>query len=586
MTKANTRITIPEELRNAFLSHYFFMDALFGAFMTEQDKYTAYMDMAEIFCLSDDARLEDFYTVIQSDLFSQAHTYDDFCYLSRTMQLMPHSFTPDEQYILAQKSTGFARYRRIFNNAYFPTQSAGLHALEQAAKQGNTYASALLAFFSYTGICLPLSEGRAMHQAKKLSRWNDMFGILMWLHYTDVNADKQSPEESQRITEYLLSMLVASLGNASEQEMLTYLTGYYGYAVMTDEEDAKEDVDRELPAITPHKLSKALASVLDGRTLSEDTMHPALLKVLRSPVLSDLAKQNIILSYREGQPLDVLPLNIRRVSQLAPVTSWETHEPISRPEEQRKLLANLSTIDARRHHAYRPLLLVCRDPYVLESYTRMLEQVIQTSTAQTIATAHIDLGVPSHLSLLTGQDKSMSHLLDKLKDACPVLFLKNCQALEESHAEVLTRFLQVDLRRQFPTPYDDITLDLSGILPILLATSMPDKSLCRMCDVVNLKAVSPEEMSMVLAQLLQTKCQLYGLEALDAEPCVFDKLCGMSPSEASALLDKAIACSRMSHAQVCHEASCGHASQPLHLTSAVLDEAEKLHFHPSMTRLI
>ena len=180
----------------------------------------------------------------------------------------------------------------------------------------------------------------------------------------------------------------------------------------------------------------------------------------------------------------------------------------------------------------------------------------------------------------------MSNLLDKLKDACPVLFFKNCQALEDEHAEVLTRFLQVELRRQFPTPYDNVTLDLSGILPILVATSMPHKSICRVCDVVNLKAVSPDEMSQVLTQLLDTKCEMYGLQALDAEPCVLDKLCGMTPTEASSLLDKAIAFSRISHAQVCHEADCGHTSKPLHLTSAVLDEAEKLHSHPTMTRLI
>ena len=581
-----TMTTSPEPLVSAFLSQYFFMDAVLGDYMTEVEKQTAYYDMAEIFCLGSDPSLDHIYKIIQSDLLAQTNAYDNFCYLSRTMQLMPESFTPEEQYIIAQKSNGFAYYHETFKKGFFTTKSAALFGLEQAAKNGNTYAAALLSFLSYAGIVLPLNEGRALHGARKLSFWNDLFGVLLQLHRADVTCVDQREKETDTFMQQLLSILCASLCNESEQEMLAHIVSYYAYDLPYDDQDT-DDEPHENPVIYPNALATTLEKRLGSQALSGNVMNPTLLKVLRSPILSTHAKQNIITGFREGDTLDALPLHIRRVTSIPPVTRLDVDSPLARKDEYRHILANLSTLDARTSDGYRPLMLVCRDPYVLEEYMRVLREVFVSQSLPAATTECVDLSLPASQTLLSGRDnKAMVNLLNKLKDACPVLFLKNCQDLDDGRTEMLFNFLQVDHRKYFPTAYDNVTLDLSGILPILFATSAPSKTLSRVCDVITLKDVTSDEMSGVLDRILAQKCELYSLTSLDADDSAMGKLKTMTPATAAALVDKAIAHSRLSHAEACHESGCRHTHVSVHLTAELLTEAEKLHIHPTVTRLI
>lgn len=576
-TQQQTLRTPPESLVSAFLSQYFFMDAVVGTFMTPQEKLAAYEDMAEIFCMAGYDRLNDIYEVMESDLFAQTNSYDNFCYLSRTMQLMPDAFTSDERYIAAQKSNGFSYFRETFKNGFFTTQNAALTGLEQAAKHGNTYATAILSFFGYTGICLPLNEGRALHYAKRLGYWNDLFGILLQLHYADTN-DKANTDTTMK---NLLSVLVAALDNGSEKDMLAYIANYYGFAVADEWGDEPDD-----NVLIPNPLAETLEKRLGDSVLAGNVMNPTLLKVLRSPVLSSHAKQTLVASFKEGENLDALPLHIRRVTALAPVTRLNVTSRLNRKDEQMQILANLSTLDARGSGTYRPLLLVCRDPFVLGEYARIMQEVFTKYVTPCGVTERIDLSLPGNVSMLTGRDKSMVNLLNKLKDACPVLLFQNCQDLDDGQQEVLVNFLRVEHRKQFPTIYDNVTLDLSGMLPILFATSTPGKMLTRVCDVVTLKDVSADEMVAVLGQIMDAKKDLYQLESLEADAEAIAHLQAMTSMQASTLLDKAIAQYRLAHADACQDTVCRHTHASICLTLQLLNQAEKLQTQPTITRLI
>lgn len=512
MTVLKSNLTpTPDYLSGAFLTHYFLFDTVLGRFLTEGERAAAYSEYAAIFAVTDKAWLDDTYALLNCPILSQADDPNTFYMLSRATAFYPEIFPPEERFLIAQKSNAMRiKVKMLGPSTANLSRERLLSMLEGAAAAGEPDAVSLLTFLRWNGILMDRDPNGALVRMHRLASWNHPAGILMCLRYGPA-------EQAERCA----AVLGAVLDSPSTAHALAHLQRHYA-----------------LPTVSPCPLAKALERAFAREQLPRDKMSAEVLRMLESSLLDTAAKRKLLAQKNVEEMLAMLPMGIAKSTPFAPVFSLAPL-PLYREEESHRLLSNLAMLDVRDRVSYKPLLLICEDPYVLDHYKRLL-----ASTLDDHALGTLDLSDPGLHPFADGKENAVISLLDRLGDAGAVVCLENVQEIPEERAKDLVRFLRHDCLRRFRFFSDSVCFDLSEMLPVLFATEAPCKELCAACDTVELQPVTEQERRQVLQRIAAEKAKLFSLRSLTLSDSAYDLLCGKDLQEAEALIERAVSLQR------------------------------------------
>ena len=131
--------------------------------------------------------------------------------------------------------------------------------------------------------------------------------------------------------------------------------------------------------------------------------------------------------------------------------------------------------------------------------------------------------------------------MEKYGERNIVMLLDHCETLTPEGGAELARFLKATNRKHYKSGgAQPVEIDLSGILPILFASAIPNGNIAEYCDVIMAKELTRSEFCEVLEKSLQKKCEDFKLSSLSVEPAVAEFLFEYSSATVTNLLNKAI----------------------------------------------
>ena len=501
------------------LSRYYLTVALGCAFLTEADRHEAFEILKRIYCRENDEQLAKYEQLSENAPYGKMMTLADY---ERECRIIEYStlvgskmeLTAEDRIILAAKGEALRYKQQIVTFGANFTSDALTEQLLEASSKGNIHALGVFAFMEHYGIGIGMNKRRAERNVEKAVRWNDLDAILLGLEIYPERADMY------------MSKLVTVFRGDDEREILSEIAAFRG-ANIPDARDKNTTLMEKaflIGAVEREKYEVKFASFI------------------YTDVMRYEDKSRIITNYKkESAPIyDDIPTHIDMADAITVDYSALEGLKLCREGEIRKIKRNLVAAHTRRNKFYRPLLIECRDWYVLDMY----KQAIIAALGDTPA-------VMLDASLFTGADLSETKdnvFLRSVSDSgkmATAFFIESCNALSEGGAKELSQYVRGDLRGEFRLNYPQVTIDLSPCLMVLFAEGECAEAISDMCDVVRVGAVSTEEKEAVIRDILDYKRCCYGLEKLTVTDEVMRTLAAKSTDDISDLADefaKYVAC--------------------------------------------
>ena len=503
-----TFIFEPSYLTEAFLSNYFLADVLFSQFCSQEELNCIYNKYADIFCIKNKIWLNEIWDVISSDLFSLADNTSDFNRLVRLAKQFPDKMSSIENYLLSHKAIAIQIKSDILLDNDDMSFDSIIGILEQRANGGNTDCISLLGFLEQNGIFINQNTDHAEKLIAASASWNHLFGILMGLHYS-----KLKDHYSQKIC--------TLLRKPSNESTLEYL-----YECLDISSESKTD-----------KIALALEYAFSQGTLQENKINDNVIKLIHSSVINESAKAKLIKSINNKDSyFSDIPLGIVKNSELIFNENYLSNFENERKTEVEQITSNLSMINLRGKSVYKPLLFVCEDEMLLDYYRDAIKQCFAGSPI-----SHIRLHEGDNCNLSNSVDNIFISSMDKYGEKNAVVLLDHCEVLNEEGSFALSKLLNGVNRKHYKlssTP--SIEIDMSGVLPILFASGIPDACITEYCDILFAKELTKDEFKSELIKSLENKRDMFRLSTITLESKVTDFLFDYSSSTVSTLINKAI----------------------------------------------
>lgn len=506
MNKRNS--PAPAFLREAFLSTYLFADVFLSRFLQPEGARIIYDRHAEIFCIEEPIWLNKMWDIISSPLFAKAGTSSEFNALVRLSKMYPDKFSSGALYILSLKSVAMQVKEEILTTGQNLTLNATKSIIEAKSRGGDTDCMALMSFLEYHGFFFNQDHKQAMKHMHDCACWNHLFGALMGAKF------EKDPLPYHEI-------LCAILADPSKVETLEYLRPVLNIS----------------PNTRPGKIASELETAFHRGAFQSCKLYPDMLKMMASCVLNENSKCKIIKhsKSKDAAPLEI-PLDIDKATELTMDMSGFHILSEARADEYERISSNLAISDIRASSTYRPLLIVCQDKATFDLYHAAISMCFGNSPFSVLNFAAI--GKPSFAQ---HKENTLITVMEKLRDRNSVLLLEHCEDLSEEDSVAMSKYLSGTYRNNFKLgSAPSVTLDLSGMLPILLTSTMPSKEIVAACDVVIASELYPDEFEKVIDKLLSQKIDLFGLSSLKISDDALHSLSEYAIETASMLLDKVI----------------------------------------------
>lgn len=505
--KAQT-VTEPAYLRGSFLSNYLFADVLFSKFCSIDELRNIYDKYAEVFCICNNQWLNEIWDIVSSDLFSLADNASDFNRLVRLAKQYPEKISEMESFVLSQKASAIQIKSDILLTNDDSSFDAILRILERKANGGDTDCISLFAFLEHHGILVNQNAEQAGKRLSIAASWNHFFATLMGCQYSNTK-------------DFYSRKLCALFNSPSSESVLDYLK-----STLKIPSDIESD-----------KIALALEYAFCQGAFQSCKVNPDVMKLMSSSVINESAKAKLIKAAK-GKDFfsSEIPLNVMKDSDIVFDPSKFPVSSAARQTEIEQICSNLTMLDLRDTSVYKPLLFVCEDELVLDYYRESIKNAFSGS-----AVAHIFLHEGDKCNLSHSNDNIFISSMDKYGEKNVVLLLDHCETLNPEGGAELSKFLKASNRKHYKTgSAPTVEINLSGVLPILFASALPDQSIVEQCDVILAAELTQSEFHKVLEKSFESKRDIFKLSSLSMDPAVVEFLFDYSSATVTNLLNKAI----------------------------------------------
>ena len=500
-----------------FMSEYFLIKAVLGKYLKDSEKL--FRCLSRIFLIPASS-VDALYELSENELASGITTEQEFMQHQRISKYSA----------LVGATTGFnAEWEeivRIKGNAMLVAQGYNLvmdadvsrnmvyNCLSAAATHGSVVALRIMGVLQCEGIFLAKNENAGIKHLAKAADWNDTVSLLAMLSY-----NAQLP--------YNMSRLRQVVEDTPFAELYRIAVEHYGVSGA----DSVNEV-------------KLLYKAINAGILKRDVYDSNYARILYSKAISPKDKEKAVLSPSKEHVSTIgdLPLKLTREKTVAVDVSGLESLALNREKEQQTVARALQNADLRELPSYRPVCLCCDSRYILNMYAQALNQTSETHVEV------IDVAELSEYDLEPTLNNIFVRSIDEDKDNRLLLFF--CGAISERKLDAVKCILQGSRRAKFHLNSPAVTLNLGAVLPICLCDKQNARLLKPYCDVIVLDAVSEEEMSVAIKDIVAGKQSLYGVGAicLDGEACKL--LCGYDVDTVEKIIDAAVRAKREKGADI------------------------------------
>ena len=503
-------------LMEPLLSQFFLIDGICSGFLSEDIRKAVFQELAGVFCVPVNEETQQYYTAANASHFKSITDYASYERLCRMIDFAQKSgqeieLSSVDRVILAQKRDTMQILARLFQQSRNLTAEVIEETLRDKATNGDVDAMVTLSFLEYHGICICADQETARKRLALCAKWNNLFGNLMGIAYDSEN----------RVDYY--NTLYSILRSAGQREVFAYLREYTDF----DGEAVKDPVARI--------IEKAFGLGV----IQRNTYDRLFSKVAFSSLISAEDKETLLLNKAEGAiaSLNAIPFDVDRERKLRFSKEKACAEPLCRQDELRQILCSILPAVTDRAALYRTLLVLSEDDYISELYAKALKSGFQDDPV-----LEIDAGMLTLQDFVGAKENFILRGLSETRDSHTIFLIKHCDELGERELEELIKLLDYDYRRKFKLLEPTVSLDLSDVLIVLLASdsNRTVRQLSEECDVVTTRRLSEEEKQMVIDAMFRDRSRCFGMEQAQLEPAGRQYLAPMRMAQIQRLLDGAL----------------------------------------------
>lgn len=502
-----------DKLFSKFLGTAYLLEALVGGLISRAEDIEIFNKLAEIYLIDDVELLDRFRELSFSEDYYNMNTLEEYeraCRMLEYAQVrgIDAGLTPDDKRILSAKRVALRCAKDILPEVENLNPDAVTDALLKGISVGNIIAMIGLAFLNYTGYAIGKNPRRALVNLNHAARWNSLDANL-FLAYFD-------PSRAQEC----IARILASDKGSDTKELADLVSQAYGVS---------EAASDECSAL----LERAFCLGAVERNICDVTFE----HIIYSGVISPSDKKMIIESYNKNTMAhyDGIPAYADATTPMTWDRGAFSDMSIKREDEIRRIKSNLVGIKGRARPHYKPLLLVCRDAFVLGEYKRALGRALGANPIRVLDARHFgDYTFSQSTSNVFISEIAISRTMST------VFMIDFVHAINPGLMPSLCKFLDAGTRAHFRILQPSVGIDLSGILPILFSQSEPDGELEQYCDVIRLAPISDAEKGCVISEILERYLDAYDIENVTLSSSVIEKLKGKSCEQIEDAIDEIV----------------------------------------------
>lgn len=498
-------------LMQSFLTSFFTLEAVCGAFMNDVEKQKMYIALSKLYGLKDRTLLKQCYTLSQETELSSIRTaadYERFCRVlsfARSVGQDPQ-ITALDRMMLSCKGDAMAAVKTFDGGSEMLTETGVTVRLQNKAAGGNVRAAEVLAFMEYNGICTARKQKKAIAAVAKFSCWNSLFCNLMGLAW---DADSRD----------------------------TYIGNLYTFLHHHALDEEFDHICTAFGCEKPSEISTQVLLVEEGfarEIIERNRFDSIFAEVAVSELLSMQDKEKLLLTGKNyASSLPKLPYGVHRNGTLSVNTDKAADLPASRAQERESILRNLRITQLCPPSARKPLLLVSSDAFVSERYARWLKTCIDG-----VPVVELDAAKLENYDFAGNENNVFLRSLAKTQTTRTVFFIYNCESLSAESADELMKMLAFEYRKQCPFAQLQVAPDLSEMMFVLF--THPEQVglhlFSRECETVRLQRISESEKRWMVETVFNTCKEEFAVPHLTADAEVIDYLCAYNAGTVQQLL--------------------------------------------------
>lgn len=500
-------------LTEPFLTQYYLADAVCGRFMLENEREDMFFELANLFCINNKKVLNRYYDESMEPVYKDITDLASYERLCRTIEYAKKSnqaveLSEIDNMILAQKREAMSIKSMLFKQSDNITKETIYTTLLTTAKNGNIYAMGLLSYMEYHGICVLKDERNAIKRMKLCAKWNNLFGIMMGIKY--------DPENSQ---EYF-NILYTIFRNAGQKEVFNHICSTYKYE----------------NSHTKDPVSRIIEKAFETNIIKRNAYDRAFARVAFSQLISSEDKEKILLNRQEDAitSLSNFPFDAKGDENFVFDESVLDNIPLVRSSEIKRIKQNIAIARDCPKNVYMPLLIVSQDEYVTSMYTDAIKKGFSG-----MSVFELDGGTLSSRDFYPTKENVFLRGISETKTTKTVFFIKDCEELSEECAKELTKSLDYEYRKKFKFFEPSVSIDLSGMLFVLMANNFNTavKTIFPYCDVLEAQKVQKAEKTDMIKSVFSSRRHLYGCDRLSMDDEGLSYLAEFEPEKAVRAID-------------------------------------------------
>ena len=491
-----------------FLTYANTLDVLLGDYFEVGEYRTHYSRIARLFGIRDKELLDSYLDIIESDLVSGADCESKYNLLSRAIEFNPNKFSKEFKTVVNYRKPAIQIKTKIAKRGDVESKSGIIRGISYLTNSGVVSCIVLLAYMKLYGLFVGKDMPGAIKGIREAAVWNDPFALILGFKH-DRNKAIYPP------------ILKAVCYTASQEEAYKHLEKHLGLP---------EEV-RENP------VSIALDKRFYSDLSSKEIISYPILQAMNSSVLTESSKVYLVETSDKEPNFSALPLNITRNSPIViPKKLTPARRLGDREQETAAILSNFALYRRSRNSEaeYKPLLIICPDEYLLDSFKHT---IIKSFHQSGIIRVDLACAPPSNFSPIN--DNPIVTEMNREDNARVAILIEGCSDISEAAQADLARFLRASARCELHH-HHSLRFDYSGILPILTSTSSVSPELLRECDVVKLAPAREDDKSDLIRGIIDDKKHAFSLESISIDEDAIKSLCRHPLSTVCSVIDRVV----------------------------------------------
>lgn len=486
-----------EYLLEQFLAKYYLFEGVCGDFVTDGEKKQVFYHMAKIFCLEDTEQLAKYFEDSSLEHFAKVKDLASYERLCRTIEFAKLSgqeikLSDRDRTILAKKREAMTVKNSVFKLPEGLTKDGVCTSLLNTAHNGSIDAMMLLSYLEYCGICVSSDERTAIKRIRLCAKWNDLFGNLMGLA---VDAERRSA---------YADTLYTVLTSSNHKQVFDYICQSIGADVIASE--------RPIARI----IEKAFGFGIVKRNFYDESFA----KIAFCQIISDKDKEKLLLNRQKDAIVSLgdIPFDAKYPAKLCFDKTCRERVEFVREDELKGILTSVGTAINCSADVYTPLMIEAPDEYVAKMYVDMLKNGFKGSFVKELDAASL-----CEMDLAPTRENVILRTMCETGSARTVFIIRHCEKLDERSVKLFTRLLDPVERRSWRMASPQISLDLSGLMFILVKSTAQcfASELASKCDLVRVGQISAEEKRLAIRNMFGKRAASFGRGDL-----VLDEECG------------------------------------------------------------